>query len=223
MSGKDKLMIPVLGVLPSACGPQGFDTLEGFGEVADDEAEGETSVPIEGPFELEAAEFEDLDTLVLTFSHPLDSFAEVDPASFRISLGLATSYFSPYYGTYYQSTRYWDPNYVGYYYGGSNQFNPIALSAGPQDDQLRIEFEEPLEDYACTMIANLDSMPLEPPDSRDVGLFVHHDPGLVPLRDILGDELPATGPDWVAWPYEFMFVEGPWFTYLDPIVEIPCP
>jgi hypothetical protein len=224
MLGKDKLAIPALGMLPSACGPDGFESLEGFGEVAEDEAEaseGESDDVIEGPFELLAAEFEDLDTIVLSFSHPLAAFDEVDPASFRISLGLATRYLA-YYGGFYESTRYWDPNSIGYYYQVT-QFRVIGLGAGPTDEQLRIDFDDPLDDYACSLIENFESSPVEPPNEREIGLFVHHRPGVIPLRDTQGNDLPAIGPDWVEWAYDFMYFQEFGFPNLDPKIEIPCP
>lgn len=223
MVGKDKLVIPLLGVLPSACAPSGFESLEGFGDLGDDD-EAESDDVIEGPFELESAEFEDLDTIVLSFSHPLAAFDEVDPQAFRISMGAGTRYFNPYYGNgYYEVTRYWDPNYIGGYSGGSKQFQAIALRPGPTGRQLRIDFQEPLDADACMIIAEYESMPIEPPDFLEVGLFVHHRANGIPLRDTEGTDLAAMGPDWVTSTYGFMFVEGPMFTFLDPKIEIPCP
>lgn len=223
---KDKLIIPLLGMLPSACAPDGFDSLEGFGELGDDGDDGDelddgTDLNA-GPFELESAVFEDLDTLVLSFSHPLAAFDEVDPASFRISLGFASRYFNPYYGNYNEITRYWDPNYINYY-GYGSAFDAIALSPGPASEQLRVDFASPLNEYACALISDIEADPVEPPNSREIGLFVHYRAGDIPLRDTFDTDLPATGPDWVEWPYAYSYVPGPMFTYLDPKIEIPCP
>jgi hypothetical protein len=241
---KEKLMIPLLGMLPIACAPSGFESLEGFGDdgddgndnddiddaddVDDDDDENDdpdsgTDDGNPGPFELESAAFEDLDTLVLTFSNPLAAFGDVDPASFRISWGFATSYFNAYYGNYYESTRYWDPNVVGGYYGYGNPFVAVALNAGPADEQLRIEFEVPLEESACTLMKEIEAQPPEPPNSHELGLFVHHSAIGIPLRDTFGTDLPPTGAEWVEWPYTYFYVGGPLFTYLDPKIEIPCP
>ncbi|MFV8754092.1 hypothetical protein ACNOYE_26400 [Nannocystaceae bacterium ST9] len=222
----DDRLFPLLTLATGACAPGGFDSLEGFGELGEgddvaDDADDADDV-IEGPFELESAEFEDLDTLVLTFSHPLASFEGVDPGAFRISLGLSARY-QGYYGALYDSSRYWDANYLGSYYGEDDSFRAITLAPGPADDQLRIDFAYPLDDYACTLIANDDAIVVVPPEAREAGLFVHHSPSPIPLRDTLGNDLPTIGPDWVLLPYDFMYINEFDFPHLDPKIEIPCP
>lgn len=218
--------VPVV-LLAGGCGPAGFDNLEGFGEAGDEEGSGTSSDeatsdddPFEGPFELLEAERTDDDSLLLTFSHPLASLEGVDPDAFRISFGFSTRYVG-YYGSYYDNTSYRDPNYFNYYF---DPFWAITLAPGPDDAQLRIDFSAPLTSEACNLIAIWEDEPIEPPNGREVGIFVHYRPSPIPVQDGQGSELAAIGPDWVDYEGNLLNLYGEFgFVDLNPRVPIPCP
>lgn len=209
-----------IGMGTLACGPGGVDSLEGFGEGGDDDAdESSDASESEGPFEVLAAEFEGNTAIRLTFSHPVAPVDAVEPRDFRISW-VYSSRFQGYYGGQYESTQYKDPNVFGYYYTMAFAVAALVLES---DVELKLEFAYPLGPLACQYVAYWDDHPPEPPSERIVGLFLHHRAGDIPVEDVQGNPLASFGATWVDYESFGMYTSTFGMPELDPRIEIPCP
>lgn len=188
-------------------------------------------------FELVAATIESPTTILLTFSHPVDSLEGVDADAFRISYGHSAREIVD--GNEYAWTWYVDPNIFMFdadceeLYGNTcTDFEPfvmLGVEPGPIPEQLRL-ITSALDDAACDKINYGAGFPLEPPFVySETHLFPHYAPGETPLRSTSGLELAAIGPEWVLFEGDPNFlgggsldVDGWGFENLDPQVPIPC-
>jgi hypothetical protein len=175
----------------------------------------------ETPPEIVDARFEDLDTLIVTFSEPLAPVDDVDPAShFRIGVGFALS------GQ--DQTVYYDlSNHFPYGVPGqgdlADQWQRHGLThvgkLEPGDDprELRLILTYPMELYTCEILAQAEALGIPS------GLHLHYSDAVYPrITDEAGNPLASQGESWVTAGVTTTTVSGE-FPELDPRMPIPCP
>lgn len=179
--------------------------------------EGGESLP--GPPTLVSAQMQ-TDTLVrLTFSEPLASFADVDPASFRISWAFSEG------PGYYEG----DPGYTAYYdpmllFCLSSDYCPyeyvdvVELGCAADDPAAIILRLDVFSHYICNLFDDI-AMYYEGYQSP---LLLHFDANLGVITDREGEALESISPDFVTAPDGYHMVDGEFPNY--PMrIPIECP
>ena len=170
-------------------------------------------------------------TLTLTFSQPLANADSIDPNDFRISFArtFATTYTDPETGETYneQYTGYGDLAFFTDYYQSPPRFSFAAATRGASDNQLVLEAAAAGIAAVCMYVAYYQDYfeQYEPPGvaSFDIGLFVHHAAGDIPLESEGGAVLADIGADWVLTDEAYLSRNSYGFDPLVKQLRIPCP
>lgn len=169
--------------------------------------------------ELEDARFEDASTVVLTFSEPLASVDDIDPAShFRLASGFALEALDQ---TIYYDLSHHFPYGVPVQGGDASGTWPrhgfttvTRVEQGDDPAQLRLTLDYPLEHYVCDILVAAEAMGIP------AGIHLHYaEAGFPRVTDEAGNPLAEFGAQWAS---VFTTRDGQ-FPELDPRISIPCP
>ncbi|PRP90407.1 hypothetical protein ENSA7_82920 [Enhygromyxa salina] len=170
---------------------------------------------------LEDARFEDPSTLVLSFSEPIASVADIDPVThFRLGSGFALDALGV--TVYYDlSHHFWD----GFPGSGADAsglwprhgFTIVSLvEPGDDPSQLRLTLAYPLTYYVCDNLSLADEMEIP------AGIHLHYaEAGFPRVTDEAGNPLADIGAWWVS--ASFSTTQPGAFPELDARMPIPCP
>lgn len=171
---------------------------------------------------LEDVHFEDPSTLLLRFSEPIASVADVDPAShFRLGSGFALDALD--LTVYYDLSHHFPYDFPGQGGDVSGPWQRHGLTTvsrvEPGDDasQLRLTLSYPLWYYVCDNLILADEMGIP------AGIHLHYAQAEFPrVTDEAGNALADIGAWWVA--DSFSTTQPGEFPELpDPRMPIPCP
>jgi len=204
----------------TACG--GCSAKDDDGEEAAGCAEPDPADSVDGPPELVGADFipgslyPEGRQIRLRFTEPIAPTDEVDPASFRLSVG-----------TYYEADDYYGPR--TYYYdpmlflcahtdGCFGRYSEvIELSCDSESAsaiRITLDFWHPT---ICSLIDFIAEHRDPPP-----ALFIHHRPGDPAVQDLSGEALAGFGEPWFDNPLSCGSYFDGFFPALDPRISVPC-
>jgi hypothetical protein len=198
------------GLCSLACepGPASSDEGGGSEDGGTECAAGGSSVA--GPPTLVAAKLDEETVIRLTFSEPLGSLDEVDPAAFRISWAIAYDY-----GPSDQYTSYFDPmdilclssDFCTYDY-----VDVIDVACAPDDPAALLLSVDVFHPYICQFL-------IDPQGSSM--LLAHFDADLTTVADREGEPLASISPEFVTVDSSYLEVDGLFPNYPMPI-PIDC-
>jgi hypothetical protein len=181
----------------------------------------------ENGFRITAIEFDGESTITLTFSEPVAELGDVDPSSFRLS------YATTYRFTYtYQGTTYVDDVAIymdlGVFVGSGDYYDfesvtVTALMPGSSPNRVVLQTSHAWGADACDGVAYTEAMMEMYGFVSDVGLFLHHAAGDIPLTSTSGSALANIGADWVLSGESYFNKYEYGFADLRPQLRIPCP
>jgi hypothetical protein len=178
-------------------------------------------------FRIIALEFDGESTITLSFSEPVAELGDVDPSSFRLSLGTTYRFTYSYDGTTYteETTNYFDVGaFVSTAGGYYEQVTVASLMPGSSADRIVLATSGVWGQDACGFVSYLQAQ-WEAYESSyyaaDVGIFLHYAAGDVPLESASGSSLADIGADWVIDGTNQQSEYG--FVRLKPQLRIPCP
>ncbi len=203
------------------------DSDTGEGETGDESEDGLDELPpcgerqpgggVAGPPVLQSAVFEDDLLIRLTFSEPIASVDEVDPASFRISVG---RYYEGYYEGESGYTLYEDPMAALCSFTDAcsdNYTDVVEIGCAPDDPTsvlLRVDILH--HEYLCPIFDDASTYGLE------FEFLPHYDAAAGMITDLDGEPLESIAEHWVQSEELGAYVEGN-FPDLPMRVPIPCP
>ncbi|MFO7561540.1 MAG: hypothetical protein R6X02_02755 [Enhygromyxa sp.] len=173
---------------------------------------------------LEDARFGDPTTVVLRFSEPIASVADVDPSShFRLGAALVIDDLQGGELTIYYDLAHHFPDGVPGTSGDAlgpwfrHDFTLVAaLERGDDPRELRLLLSYPLERYVCDALAEAATLGIP------AAVHVHYAEGSFPrVTDLAGNPLADIGAWWVSEPFAATIPGA--FPDLDPRLPIPCP
>lgn len=233
-------LLPMLALAGVGCGPPGAPMLDaGNDDETGGDSFGSASGSSSGPTDPDTGD-DDGDGLppqllsastdksgafiVLRFSEPMADPAGVDPADFRISFAMTSTYYPYYSSEVYELSAYVDPNQ---YFSYSPAFDAIAISPGGQPTDLFIKFDAPLDPIVCTNAAivaqDYEQLSQSPEYEARAALYPHYSPGGAPVLSAQGEALAAIGPEWVEMPLgEYGYVYEYGFPNLSPQIPLNC-
>jgi hypothetical protein len=199
------LRLSFTGILVAGCQTPGESADQGCGTECDG------SLP--GPPTLVSARMDEQELVRLTFTEPLASVADVNPASFRISW----AWYGMGYAGYDSYTAYYDPMLLlclASDYCPGEYTDVIELSHAPDDPSsllLRLDVFHP---YICESIGYYADAPSP--------LLPHFDAGIATITDLDGEPLASISPEFVTAPDGYLEVDGNFPNY--PMsIPIECP
>ncbi|HLT36964.1 MAG TPA: hypothetical protein VK034_11785, partial [Enhygromyxa sp.] len=174
--------------------------------------------------ELEDARFADPGTVVLRFSEPIASVADVDPSGhFRLGAALVIDDLEGGELTVYYDLAHHFPD--GVPGAGSDAAGPwfrhafttvAAIERGDDPHELRLLLSYPLEQYVCDALAEAATLGIP------AAIHVHYAEGSYPrVTDEAGNPLADIGAWWVSESFATTIPGA--FPELDPRLPIPCP
>jgi hypothetical protein len=185
-------------------------------------AEPDPAESVDGPPELVAADFipdpyeVEGRQIRLQFTEPIAPTDEVDPASFRLSVG---TYYEA-HGEYGPQTWYEDPmlflcSHTDGCFGRYSEI--IDLSCDPEDAsaiRITLDFWHPMICSGIDFIAEHR----DPPPA----LYIHYRPGDPAVQDLSGEALAGFGGPWFDFPLTCISYFDGFFPSLDPRISVPC-
>jgi len=169
-----------------------------------------------------AAEFVDAQTLVVQFSEPIASIADVNPAAhFRLGTAMVIDYAGD-LSVYYDLAHHFSDGLPGTAPlrpdpGFRHAFTNVArIERGESSDELRLTLTAPVERYVCDALVEAEGLDIP------AAIHLHYSQGSFPrITDESGNPLPDMGAWWVS---SFLSETHPGFLpLLDPRISIPCP
>ncbi len=193
--------------------------------------------PHDGPPQLIGARFIDANTVRLKFSEPVTPTASVDPAQFRLSIGVSQNWGGYHGEPNYEGTSYRDAGYAStqycyeycdYHTGECYEYCwPIwevddkvqAVSLTQVDaDELDLTLKPAVAKETCDFMKQIGSYGYV----DDIDMFTHYSNNGGAIQDQDGEALQVIAEHWVITPNHSSYVEGH-FPKMDPYIPIPCP